>query len=82
MNIKQMKIEEAINVIEATISQFYDDRAYENYILNNLFAEKKMTYIELKKKNTRVIKPKKDIDEVVNNNNRILDKWLRENKKS
>lgn len=81
METRKLKIDEALEVITSTITQFYDDRMFETYKLGNMLNDKPISYSEFKgnliKKTTIHNKPT-DLNKINKNTDRILNNFVKE----
>lgn len=86
MNIKNVEIEEFNFIVLATLNQFYDDRLFELYKLNNLFLEERVSYAQYKEnlnksnKKINVVEVKQKTDEALNSFIKSLRKEGEKNK--
>lgn len=86
MNIKNVEIEEFNFIVLATLNQFYDDRLFELYKLNNLFLEERVSYAQYKEnlnksnKKINVVEVKQKTDKALNSFIKSLRKEGEKNK--
>ncbi|WP_261827621.1 hypothetical protein [Inconstantimicrobium mannanitabidum] len=74
-----MDIEESFEIMQEIVTQKYEDRLYNSYLLSNVMAEKPISYIEYRdliganKKNNEISKDK--LNEIRNDANNTVEKF-------
>ena len=81
MSLKETDLEEFNFIIFNTLEQFYDDRLFEIYNLNNLMASEKMSFFEYKEKLEKMTSKEIDVDKVKKNTNKALNSFINSLKK-
>ncbi|MDY5646640.1 MAG: hypothetical protein SPF22_06520 [Candidatus Onthovivens sp.] len=80
MKLKDEELEEVVFLIIETVSQFYDDRLFEIYNLNNMFASEKVSFkgYKVEKANN---KKEVDVEKVRSKTQNALNKFVNSIKK-
>ena len=81
MSLKETDLDEFNFIIFNTLEQFYDDRLFEIYNLNNLMASEKMSFFEYKEKLEKMTSKEIDVDKVKKNKNKALNSFINSLKK-
>lgn len=81
MSLKETDLDEFNFIIFNTLEQFYDDRLFEIYNLNNLMASEKMSFFEYKEKLEKMTSKEIDVDKVKKNTNKALNSFINSLKK-
>ena len=81
MSLKETDLDEFNFIVFNTLEQFYDDRLFEIYNLNNLMASEKMSFFEYKEKLEKMTSKEIDVDKVKKNTNKALNSFIKSLKK-
>lgn len=81
MSLKETDLDEFNFIVFNTLEQFYDDRLFEIYNLNNLMASEKMSFFEYKEKLEKMTSKEIDVDKVKKNTNKALNSFINSLKK-
>ena len=81
MSLKETDLDEFNFIIFNTLEQFYDDRLFEIYNLNNLMASEKMSFFEYNEKLEKMTSKEIDVDKVKKNTNKALNSFINSLKK-
>ena len=81
MSLKETDLDEFNFIIFNTLEQFYDDRLFEIYNLNNLMSSEKMSFFEYKEKLEKMTSKEIDVDKVKKNTNKALNSFINSLKK-
>ena len=81
MNLKETDLDEFNFIVFNTLEQFYDDRLFEIYNLNNFMASEKMSYFEYKEKLEKKHSKEIDIEKVKKDTNKALNSFINSLKK-
>ncbi len=81
MSLKETDLDEFNFIVFNTLEQFYDDRLFEIYNLNNFMASEKMSYFEYKEKLEKKHSKEIDIEKVKKDTNKALNSFINSLKK-
>lgn len=82
LKLKDEELEEVVFLIMETVSQFYDDRLFEIYNLNNMFASEKVSFKGYKKIIEKANNKKEvDVEKVRSKTQNALNKFVNSIKK-
>lgn len=71
-----MEIEECVFLILETVKQHYDERLFDIYNLNNLFAENKISFTGYKEEIEKTSIKEVDVDKVKKDTKKALNKFI------
>lgn len=81
MSLRETDLDEFNFITFNTLEQFYDDRLFEIYNLNNFMASEKMSFFEYKEKLEKMSSKEIDVDKVKRNTNKALNSFINSLKK-
>lgn len=81
MNLKETDLDEFNFIVFNTLEQFYDDRLFKIYNLNNFMSNEKMSYFEYKEKLEKKHYKEIDIEKVKKDTNKALNSFINSLKK-
>lgn len=81
MSLKETDLDEFNFIVFNTLEQFYDDRLFEIYNLNNFMASEKMSFFEYKEKLEKMYSKEIDVDKVKKDTNKALNSFINSLKK-
>ena len=81
MNLKETDLDEFNFIVFNTLEQFYDDRLFKIYNLNNFMSNEKMSYFEYKEKLEKKHSKDIDIEKVKKDTNKALNSFINSLKK-
>lgn len=82
LKLKDEELEEVVFLIMETVSQFYDDRLFEIYNLNNMFASEKVSFKGYKEIIEKANNKKEvDVEKVRSKTQNALNKFVNSMKK-
>ena len=81
MSLRETDLDEFNFIVFNTLEQFYDDRLFEIYNLNNFMASEKMSYFEYKEKLEKKHSKEIDIEKVKKDTNKALNSFINSLKK-
>lgn len=82
LKLKNEELEEVVFLIMETVSQFYDDRLFEMYNLNNMFATEKVSFKGYKESIEKANSKKEvDVEKVRSKTQNALNKFVNSIKK-
>ena len=81
MSLRETDLDEFNFIVFNTLEQFYDDRLFEIYNLNNFMASEKMSFFEYKEKLEKKHSKEIDIEKVKKDTNKALNSFINSLKK-
>ena len=81
MSLRETDLDEFNFIVFNTLEQFYDDRLFEIYNLNNFMASEKMSFFEYKEKLEKMCSKEIDVDKVKKDTNKALNSFINSLKK-
>ena len=81
MSLKETDLDEFNFIVFNTLEQFYDDRLFEIYNLNNFMSNEKMSFFEYKEKLEKMSSKEIDVDKVKKDTNKALSSFINSLKK-
>lgn len=76
MSLKETDLDEFNFIALNTLEQFYNDRLFEIYNLNNFMASEKMSFFEYKEKLEKMYSKEIDVDKVKKDTNKALNSFI------
>ena len=81
MSLRETDLDEFNFIVFNTLEQFYDDRLFEIYNLNNFMSNEKMSFFEYKEKLEKMHSKEIDVDKVKKDTNKALSSFINSLKK-
>nr|DAU23953.1 MAG TPA: hypothetical protein [Caudoviricetes sp.] len=80
MSIKELSLEESNYIFLQVYEQYYDDRLFEIYKLENLFSNEKCNFNDYKEKTFKKDKKEIDVVEVKRKTDKALQQFIKSQK--